>query len=187
MILVEHCTGIAEVILTNTHYFNSHYQSSFIEQTSSREKKSKIKIMKKWMHVLTLYQIWYLYLYIVVGINQLLSIASLRNRTGKTLVRDKRDRAITCVFCRDLHLTSMFFGLYKKICLKESEVCRKVILNKIIVLLVTQGLLSVFPLPSCRLFSSIKSLITLELTRPQSSSRNVCGRSRGWCILHSRF
>ena len=73
--------------------------------------------MKKWMHVSTLYQIWYLYLYIVVG----------------------QDRAITCVFCRDLHLTAMFFGLYKKICLKESEVCRKVILNKIIVLLVTMG------------------------------------------------
>ena len=28
----------------------------------------------------------------------------------KTLVRDKRDRAITCVFCRDLHITPMFFG-----------------------------------------------------------------------------
>ena len=51
------------------------------------------------------------------------------------------------VFCRDLHLTSMFFGLYKKICLKESEVCRKVILNKIIVLLVTQGLPTVFSSP----------------------------------------
>ena len=57
-------------------------------------------------------------------------------------MRDKRDRAITCVFCRDLHLTSMFFGLYKKICLKESEVCRKVILNKIIVLLVTRFAIS---------------------------------------------
>ena len=66
-------------------FFNSHYQSSFIELTSSREKKSKIKIKKKWMHVLTLYQIWYLYLYIVVGINQPLSIASLRNRTVKRL------------------------------------------------------------------------------------------------------
>ena len=94
-------------------------------------------------------------------------------------MRDKRDRAITCVFCRDLRLTSMFFGLYKKICLKESEVCRKVILNKIIVLLVTQGLLSVFLLPSCRLFSSIKSLITLELTRPQSSSRTCAAGAGG--------
>ena len=59
-------------------------------------------------------------------------------------MRDKRDRAITCVFCRDLHLTLMFSGLSKKICLKESEVWRKVISNKIIVTLVTQGLPSSF-------------------------------------------
>ena len=58
-------------------------------------------------------------------------------------MRDKRDRAITCVFRHDLHLTPMFSGLYKKICLKESEVWRKVISNKIIVTLVTQGLPSV--------------------------------------------
>ena len=56
----------------------------------------------------------------------------------------KRDRAITCVLCRDLHLTLKFSGLYKKICLKESEVWRKDISNKIIVTLVTQGLLSSF-------------------------------------------
>ena len=59
-------------------------------------------------------------------------------------MRNKRDRAITCVFCRDLHLTIMFSGLYKKICLKESEVWRKVISNKISVTLVTQGLPSSF-------------------------------------------
>ena len=52
---------------------------------------------------------------------------SLRNRTaeeenGKTLVRDKRDRAITCVSCRDPHLTLTFSGRCKNICLKESEV-----------------------------------------------------------------
>ena len=28
---------------------------------------------------------------------------------------DKRDRAVTFVFCGDLHLTVMFSGLYKKI------------------------------------------------------------------------
>ena len=33
---------------------------------------------------------------------------------GKTLVRDKRDRAITCVLCRDLLLTLMLFGLLQK-------------------------------------------------------------------------
>ena len=60
------------------------------------------------------------------------------------LVHDKCDRPIMCVFCCDLHLTLMFSGLYKKICLKESEVCRKVISNKIIATLVTQGLPSSF-------------------------------------------
>ena len=70
---------------------------------------------------------------------------SLRNtlqeeEDGKTLLCDKRDRAITCVFCRDLHLKLMFSGLYKKIRLKENEVWRKVISDKIIVILVTQGL-----------------------------------------------
>ena len=48
-------------------------------------------------------------------------------------VRDKRDRAITCMLCRDLHLGLMFCGFYKKICLKESDVWRKVISNKIVV------------------------------------------------------
>ena len=46
-------------------------------------------------------------------------IVSLRNRTAgrrrrRTLVCDKRDRAFTYVFCRDLHLTSMFSGLLQK-------------------------------------------------------------------------
>ena len=41
---------------------------------------------------------------------------------------------------RDLHLTLMFSGFYKNICLKESEVWRKVISNKNIVTLVTDGL-----------------------------------------------
>ena len=53
---------------------------------------------------------------------------------------DKRDGAITCILCRDPHLTLMFSGLSKNICLKESEVKREVISNKIIVTLVTQSL-----------------------------------------------
>ena len=51
---------------------------------------------------------------------------------------DKRDRAITYVFCRDLNLKFVVF--YKKIRLKESEFLRKVISNKIIATIVTQGL-----------------------------------------------
>ena len=67
-----------------------------------------------------------------------------KEEDGKTLLYDKRDRAITCVFCRDLQLNQCFLVLYKKICLKESEVWRKVVSNKIIVTLVTQGLPSSF-------------------------------------------
>ena len=56
------------------------------------------------------------------------------------LVSDKCDRAITYVFCRDLHLTLMFSFFWKKDLFKKSEVWQKVISNKIIVSLVTQGL-----------------------------------------------
>ena len=59
-------------------------------------------------------------------------------------VCDKLDRAITCILCHDLHLALMFSCFYKKICLKESDVWRKVISNKIVVTAVTQGLLSSF-------------------------------------------
>ena len=38
------------------------------------------------------------------------------------VISDKCEIAITCKFCGDLNLTLMFSGLYKKICLKESEV-----------------------------------------------------------------
>ena len=61
------------------------------------------------------------------------------------LVCDKHDRAVTYVLCRGPRLTLMLSGLCKKNPLKESEVWRKVISNKIIVTLVTQG---------CRLLSS---------------------------------
>ena len=57
---------------------------------------------------------------------------------------EKRDMAITFEFCRDLHLTLMFSSLYKKIRLKESEVWRKVISNKIIITLAMQGFSSSF-------------------------------------------
>ena len=52
---------------------------------------------------------------------------------GKMVVCDKRDRAITCMFCHDLQLHLCFLVFYKKVCLKESEVWQKVISNKIIV------------------------------------------------------
>ena len=63
---------------------------------------------------------------------------------GKMFVCDKRDRAITYMLCRDLHSALMFSGFYKKICLKESDGWRKVISNKFVVTVVTQGLPSSF-------------------------------------------
>ena len=37
-----------------------------------------------------------------------------KEENRKTFVSDKTDRAITCVFCRHLHLTSMFTSLLQK-------------------------------------------------------------------------
>ena len=64
-------------------------------------------------------------------------------------VCDKRDRAITCMLCRDLHSALMFSGFYKKICLKESDGWRKVISNKFIVTVEGNKILSslVYVLP----------------------------------------
>ena len=44
----------------------------------------------------------------------MLHFASIVTFCGVTLVCDKRDKAISNVFCRDLHLTSMFSGLLQK-------------------------------------------------------------------------
>ena len=57
---------------------------------------------------------------------------------------DKRDRAITCVFCRDLHFTLTLFGLLQKDLKKEGEFWRKGFSNKIIVTLIKQGFTSSF-------------------------------------------
>ena len=60
------------------------------------------------------------------------------------LVCDKRDRAITCVLCRDPHLTLMFSSLCKRHMFRRKATWRELISNKIIVTLVTQGLPSSF-------------------------------------------
>ena len=57
---------------------------------------------------------------------------------------NKRDRAITFVFCHDHHLTYVFWSYYKHNCLKNGEIWRKVCSNKITVTFVTQGLPSSF-------------------------------------------
>ena len=77
-------------------------------------------------------------------------------------VRDKRDRAITCMLCRDLHLGLMFCGFYKKICLKESDVWRKVISNKIVVTV-------------CRLLSS--PVLLRKFTIEKNTGFSICTRS----------
>lgn len=57
---------------------------------------------------------------------------------------DKRDRVITFVFCRDHHLTYVFWSYYKHNCLKNGEIWWKVCSNKITVMFVTPGLPSSF-------------------------------------------
>ena len=57
---------------------------------------------------------------------------------------DKRDKAISYVFCRDLHLTSMFSVFLQKDLFKGKWILAKSFSNKIIVTLVTQGLPSSF-------------------------------------------
>ena len=49
---------------------------------------------------------------------EVLVFSEFTQKDGKMLECDKRDRAITYVFCRDLHLTLMFSGLLQKDLLK---------------------------------------------------------------------
>ena len=84
-----------------------------------------------------------------------------KEEDGKTFVCDKRDRAITGMFCRDRHLT-WFLVFYKKICLKEGEVWRKVFSNNnIIVTFVNTRFAVFFPLRSCCVSSPLLGSRTL--------------------------
>ena len=61
---------------------------------------------------------------------------------------DKRDKAITCVLCRDLHFTLMFPGHLLKDLFKGARSLARPFSNKIInVTLVTQGLPSFLSRP----------------------------------------
>ena len=71
---------------------------------------------------------------------------------GKALVCDNRDRAITCMFCCDDHLTLCFLVFYKHTCLKKGEVGPNVCSNKVTVMPVTQGF-KVYRLPSSPVLS----------------------------------
>ena len=57
---------------------------------------------------------------------------------------DKRYMAITCEFCRDLHLPLIFSGLLQKDLFKEKWSLTESYFNKIIVTRVTEGLPSSF-------------------------------------------
>ena len=72
--------------------------------------------------------------------NIFFSFLDLESFVGKMMSVSLRTR--TANYMRVTDVTSLVF--YKKICLKEIEVWRKVISNKIIVTLVTQGLPSSF-------------------------------------------
>ena len=53
---------------------------------------------------------------VVVIIREFTPTGRQEEEEGKTLVCDKRDKAITCILCRDLHLALIFCGLFKTIC-----------------------------------------------------------------------
>ena len=66
---------------------------------------------------------------------------------------EKRDIAITCEFCRELRLTFLFSGLYKKTRLKESEVWRTLFQTKLLAHTV------------CRLLSSLVLLCKFTIAK----------------------
>ena len=98
------------------------------------------------------------------------STGQQKEKDGKPLECDKRDGAITCVFCREFTQHG-FFALLQKICLKECEVWRKVFSNKIIVTLFTQGLPSSFP------FRPLATTTTLNPLDLKEFSFNQRGQS----------
>ena len=65
-----------------------------------------------------------------------------KEEDGKPLLCDKRDKSITCVFCRYLHLILLCSVLLQKdlLTLEEDEVWQKMFPNIIIVMPVRQGL-----------------------------------------------
>ena len=68
---------------------------------------------------------------------------------GKTLVCDKRDRAISHLFCRDLHLTSMFSGLSQKDLFKGKWSLAKSCFKQNYCHACHTRFVVFFPLPSC--------------------------------------
>ena len=70
---------------------------------------------------------------------------SRKNRTANTCVWQTWQGYYLRVLSWSSHNTNVFWSFTKKICLKESEVWRKIVSNKIIVTLVTQGSLVFFP------------------------------------------
>ena len=75
---------------------------------------------------------------------------------------DKRDRAITCMFCRDRHVTLMISGLLQKDLFKGGEEWRNVFSNNnIIVTFVNTRFAVLFPLPSCCVSSPLLGPRTL--------------------------
>ena len=67
----------------------------------------------------------------------------------EAFVCDKRDRAITCVFCRDLHLTFMCSGLLQKGLWKGRWSLAEIFWNIVVPTFVTQSFAVFSPLPSC--------------------------------------
>ena len=71
-----------------------------------------------------------------------------KKRTAKCLC-DKRDKAISYVFCRDLHLTSMFSGLLQKDLFKGKWILAKSYFKQNYCHACHTRFAVFFPLPSC--------------------------------------
>ena len=96
------------------------------------------------------------------------TLVSLRNRTqeeedGRTLVCDKRDKAISYAFCRDLHLTSMFSGLLQKDLFKGKWILAKSYFKQNYCHACHTRFAVFFPFPSC----CVSSLLCAEFVALQ--------------------
>ena len=92
---------------------------------------------------------------------------------------NKCDRAVTCMFCCDLHLTLLCSCFMQKVCVKEDKVWWKFFSNIIIIIIVTQGFAVFSPL-LCICISSLLWDWCLCTNLPMNYVNN-CVASGGGC------
>ena len=92
---------------------------------------------------------------------------------------DKRDKAISYVFCRDLHLTSMFSGLLQKNLFKGKWILAKSFFKQNYCHACHTRVAVFFPLPSCCVSSLITKIVRARSDWPRDVFAweyvNMCG------------